>query len=262
MVEVETLEQLLSQNTPLTAMLAPSFPIVFDFPDIVGQLRRLGFLHVVEVATGAKVTNETLIAAFKANATARFITSPCPSIVRTIREKYPSLLSCLALQIDSPMVATAKISSQLYPNSRTVFIGPCIAKKFESSEDHPDLNILVLTYKELQQLFSAQHISPQPEDKEADFDFRQPQTRLYPISGGLAQSSQIKDLLADDQIEVVSGWQNCIQALERFAASDQIKLLDILFCEGGCINGPGIESTLSLDDRRKKITTYWAQGIA
>jgi len=32
--------------------------------------------------------------------------------------------------------------------------------------------------------------------------------------------------------------------------------LDILFCEGGCIGGPGIKSTLNTEERKKKILDY------
>ncbi len=262
MTEVDRLEQLLSQGTSLSALLAPSFPIMFDFPQIVGQLKRLGFQHVFEVATGAAITNQQLVNFLTSHPEARFITSPCPSIVRLIRDQYPHLLVYLTHDIDSPMVATTKISHKLYPEHQVVFIGPCIAKKFESSQDHPELSILVLTYKELNQVLLNHHITPQPSDAFVDFDFRQPHTRLYPISGGLAQSSGIQSLLSEDQIEVVSGWDNVQPALERFAGSNQIKLLDILFCQGGCLNGPGIESPLNLDQRRQEIINFWAKGIA
>ena len=57
----QNLSELLKSGQPLVAMLAPSFPIVFNPETIVGQLRRAGFQKVVEVSLGAKHTNKMLI---------------------------------------------------------------------------------------------------------------------------------------------------------------------------------------------------------
>lgn len=261
MTDVGKLISLLKQRAKLVAMLAPSFPIVYDYPQIVGKLRRLGFRYVVEVSAGADKTNEELIAALKRDKKTRFITSPCPSIVRMIRQKYPYLTKYLAFAADSPMVATAKIVREKYPGFRLVFIGPCIAKKFEAKEDYPDLNILVLTYKEMDQVFGELGIVDDRIDVNTDFDIEEQQTRLYPISGGLARSSGIDEILTGEQYMQISGWQNDIKALAEFGRNPRIRLLDILFCDGGCISGPGIENELTIDQRRQKIVEYWKDSI-
>jgi len=257
MREVKILIELLDQKAKLVAMLAPSFPIVYKPEVIVGKLKRLGFEFVVEVASGARKTNEKVVEVLKKDENARFITSPCPSFVRMIRTKYPHLKKYLAFAADSPMVATAKMVAEKYPGFRPVFIGPCVAKKFESSEDYPNLNILVLTYKEMDEVFKHFGFGDNPNDVGSEFDISQPQTRLYPISGGLAESSGLKELLAEDRYEVISGWEQCEEAIKRFDKNKDIRLLDILFCDGGCINGPGIESKLSLDERRDKVIDFW-----
>lgn len=258
--ETDELLGLLSQKAPLVAMLAPSFPVVYDYPAIVGKLKRVGFSYVVEVAAGAQRTNEQVVELLKRNPQSRYITSPCASFSRVVRQKYPQLMRYLAFTADSPMAATAKIVKEKYPGHKPVFIGPCIAKKLEAKEDYPELNILVLTYKEMAEVFSKLGTVGDPADTQSDFDIKGSQTRLYPISGGLTESSKIKDFLADDTIEVVSGWQNCQEALERFLKNGDIRLLDILFCEGGCINGPGIVSPLSLEERRQRVSTFWEKG--
>ena len=241
----------------MVAMLAPSFPIIFDPKVIAGQLKRAGFSEVVEVSAGAKRTNEMLLEALKKDKTARFITSPCPSIVRMIRTKYTSALEYLVTEVDSPMAATAREVIKNYGGKRPVFIGPCLVKRLEAYEDYPELNILCVTYKDLQQIFNDLNIGERESDKTVGFDMAGEETRLYPISGGLAQSSGVRELLSEDDIEVVSGGKNLESAITRFLESDHLRLLDILFCEGGCISGPGIVSPLTLDQRRQKITDYW-----
>ena len=258
MSDVEQLIQLLKEKKHLVVMLAPSFPIMYDYPDIVKRLKQMGFHEVLEVSVGAETTNAQMLMELNKDKKKRFITSPCASAVRLIRKKYPQLEKYLAYNVDSPMVATAKIAHHKWPDAKVVFIGPCIVKKLEVSEDHPDLDILVLTYKELNEVMNAIH----PDTTklvENLFDLENSNTRLYPISGGLAQSSGVKEILSEDEVQVISGWKNCAEALDNFEKNTSVRLLDILFCDGGCINGPGIESTLTVEERRNKVIAYKEQ---
>ena len=254
--EIKELLNLLSKKSKLAAMLAPSFPIDFSYPEIIGMLKRLGFKYVAEVARGAAETNRQLLALLKLHPHGRYITSPCPTIVRLIRNKYPELTSFLA-PIDSPMIATAKIVSKKYPNYKKVFIGPCFAKKAEAKEDHSELDILVLTYKEIKKVFEIKNISPRKSDKSLSFDITGQNTRLYPVSGGLAQSSGLTRNLTDAEYDVISGPKLAEKTLQKFPTQIHLKVLDILYCEGGCINGPGTVTKDSLDRRRQKIITHW-----
>lgn len=257
MTEIQTLVELLKNGQPLVAMLAPSFPIMFNPKTIAGQLKRVGFQHVVEVSVGAIRTNEMIIDALQADESSRFITSPCPNIVRMVRTRFPEAVKYLSLKADSPMIATARKVINQFPTSRPVFIGPCLVKRLEATQDYPDLNILCVTYKDLHQIFKNSNIKEETTDEKITFDLAGGVTRLYPVSGGLTQSSGARDLLSEDDIEVVSGGKNAQEAIKRFLNSDHLRLLDILFCEGGCISGPGIDSSLSLEDRRKKVVDYW-----
>lgn len=257
MDETAILIESLAKKEPLAAMLAPSFPIVYDYPQIIGKLKRAGFNYVVEVAAGAKKTNQSVMEVLTKNPKSKFITSPCPSMVRLIRQKYPQLKKYLALAVDSPMIATAKIVKKKYPECHPVFIGHCIAKKFESGEDYPDMNILVLTYRELDTVFEKLGVKDGHDDINSRFDIEEPQTRIYPMSGGLAATSGATEILAADEYMEISGWQNHQKALEEFANDPKIRLLDVLFCDGGCVNGPGIDSNLNLEQRRQKVVDHW-----
>lgn len=256
MNEAEELIGLIEKKEKLVAMLAPSFPVVFEYPQIVTRLKHLGFSYVVEVSAGAKLTNEAVVSLLASDPKARFITSPCPSFVRMVRTKYQHLLPYLAFKADSPMAATAKIVHEKYPGSRPVFIGPCVAKKFEAKEDRPELNILVVTYKELDDIFTRFKIPNEEAVPGEAFDILEKTTRIYPTDGGLTETSGARRFLKDDEIKIVSGWKNCIAALSEFENNSKIRFMDVLFCEGGCIMGPGIKSSLSLEERKKKILEF------
>jgi iron only hydrogenase large subunit-like protein len=254
--EIKELLDLLDEKTEMAAMLAPSFPVDFSYPEIIGMLKRLGFKYVVEVSVGANKTNQQLNALLKLHPHKRYISSPCPTIVRLIRNKYPHLVQFLT-PIDSPMAATAKIIAKKYPDCKKVFIGPCLLKKMEAKEDSPELEMLVLTYKEIAEVFKEKNISPKKDDKSFSFDIIGSETRLYPISGGLAQSSCSTKNLTDPEYDVISGQKLVEKALQDFPNKPELKLLDILYCEGGCINGPGVITKDFLDERRKRIVGHW-----
>ena len=257
MNETIRLIDLLNKKARLAVILAPSFPIVYEYPQIFTKLKKLGFAYVVEVSVGAKKTNEQVLSLLQRNPKSRIITSPCPSFVRMVRTKYPSLLKYLALSADSPMSATAKLVKERYPDHQPVFIGPCIAKKLESSEDRPELNILVLTYKELDEVFTNFNISVNMPTGNDKFDLEAKDTRIYPMDGGLTLTSGVNRILKDEEFRIVSGWRNVEEALIEFQSNPKIRFMDVLFCEGGCVNGPGIISTLPVVDRKKKIINYF-----
>ena len=63
--EANKLLNLIEKKEKMVVMLAPSFPVVFDYPVIVGMLKRIGFKYVAEVARGAEETNKQLLALMK-----------------------------------------------------------------------------------------------------------------------------------------------------------------------------------------------------
>lgn len=256
MTDVEQVKVLLEKKEHLVAMVAPSFPIMYGYPEIITKLKALGFEHVVEVSAGAKKTNEAVGKLLKENPNSRFITSPCASFVRYIRTKHPEFLTYLTFQADSPMVATAKIVRETYPDSKPIFIGPCMVKKLEASEDYPELHMIVLTYKELEKLLQEKNLTTLPINPQDAFDISEGPTRIYPFDGGLTESSGIRSILKDEEIRIISGYKNCEATLKEFEENKKIRFVDILFCEGGCINGPGITSPLPVAERKKKVLEY------
>jgi iron only hydrogenase large subunit-like protein len=256
MNDIERCCALFRKKTPLVALLAPSFPVVYSYPGIVARLKKLGFRAVIEVSAGAVKTNEQVIALLKKNPHARFISSPCAGFVRMVRKDYPQLIPFLAMAADSPMIAAARIAKEKYPDCQSVFIGPCFAKKLEAAEDYPDLQILVLTYKELDAVFDAFRIGEDVDTTGTAFDVAAAATRTYPLDGALTQTSGLSGILRDEEIRIISGYKKIPAVLEEFQRNPKIRFVDVLFCENGCANGPGIISTLSFEERKQRILQY------
>ena len=143
-------------------------------------------------------------------------------------------ISCI---LKNNFIEKGKIIKEKYPDHKPIFIGPCEMKKLEASEDIPELGILVLTYRELQDVFNHFGITDQnnPDDK---FDISETgKTMMYPLDGGLSHSSGLTEQMeSTDQVRIVSGGKN-IPAIKEFDTNPKIKLLDILNCPGGCRSG-------------------------
>lgn len=249
--EVAKLLELVRTKKDVTVLAAPSFIAEFSKAEFFEKVRRIGFYRAVEVAEGAVIVNQQIEDMIRKNPTSRFITSPCPSIVRFIKVKYPELMSYLA-PLDTPMSATAKLVLARYPQTTPVFVGPCPVKKLEAREQFLGLNILVLTFQE----FSL--VSTLCEKKNDDIDAFESfgkdvaKAREYPLSGGLSQSSRVRELLGEG-IRIVDGPKNVDQALKDFKNDFSVRLLDILMCEGGCIGGKGYVTNRTLEERKKRV---------
>ena len=243
-------------------MLAPSFVAEFDYPEIIYRLRKLGFKHIVELTFGAKMTNLAYYAVLKdsleKDEQKTWIASPCPTLVNLVKTKYPHLIENL-VPVHSPMGCMALICDKIYPGVKKVFVGPCLTKKVEAKAlgNIDD----AWTFPELEALFKQNDIPEKIEEPEYCFSFDKfynDYTKIYPISGGLSSTLHHQNILKKKEIFVTDGMKNVLNVLDNFKDGmyKNYKFLDILSCEGGCINGPGMVGDRSVKDRRKRIIDY------
>lgn len=113
--------------------------------------------------------------------------SACPTSVDFIRKYLPELAGRIT-PVASPLIAHCRLLRDTFgENIRTIFIGPCIAKKNESDR-HPGLLISALTYPELRQLFREEGIDPARVTPRAEDSFvpeAAEEGARYPIEGGM-----------------------------------------------------------------------------
>ena len=253
--------ELLASGAEVAALLAPSWPC--QFPEwepwrLAGMLRALGFKYVHEVAFGADLVSLRYQELLTHPANTRMIASTCPAVVSHITKYFPDLVPNLA-PIVSPMVASALVARRLHGAAvKTVFIGPCIAKKAESLEMGIDA---ALTLSELDRIFREKG----EELKVVPSDFDLPHAgkgRIYPIGRGLLQSAGIpEDLLTGNAVSA-GGRIEFAEAIKEFR-NEQLntRLLEVTSCMG-CIMGPGIDNDLPLFNRRFQISRYSRMSLA
>jgi signal transduction histidine kinase/Fe-S-cluster-containing hydrogenase component 2 len=252
--------ELLAGDAPVAAMVAPSFPAEFvEWSDgqLVGMVRALGFKFVNEVAFGADLVAGQYRRLLEETKGQRFIATTCPALIGYVEKYYPQLVGALA-PIVSPMVATARVLHRMHGDAaKTVFIGPCIAKKGEAaSERIADEVDAVLTFVELRDMLREAGLSPAAVDG-SDFDPpRAMAGGLLPVARGLLQAAGVAEDLLAGQVVAAEGRENFVIALEEFETGDlDAKLLEVLCCKG-CIMGAGMSVQTAHFSRRSRVSQH------
>ena len=228
---------LLQCGDPVIVSLAPSFVANYDGVGIESMrkaLRKLGFADVEETAIGATIVKTEYERMLREEDRDIIITSCCHSVNLLIQKYFPSCLEYLA-DVMSPMQAHSADIKKRIPNAKTVFIGPCVAKKDEA-EYYEGLVDAVLTFEELTNWLTSEGIEL---EKELD-QTPESRARFFPTTGGvlktMAQNAPGYTYLALDGVE------NCISALKDIESGKTHKcFIEMSACVGSCIGGPVME---------------------
>lgn len=238
----------LNKKNKYIAMLAPSFVVDFQYPRVISQLKNLGFDKVVELTFGAKMINRDYHKILENN-NGLIISSVCPGIVETIKSKFPEYKNKL-IEVDSPMIAMAKICKKNYPDCKIVFFAPCNFKKIEAGKsEYVDYALDFTELKDILKKFKTKG------GNKLKFDsFYNDYTKIYPVSGGLSKTANLKEIIELGEVRIIDG----IEQVSEFLKNPEkgIKFLDVTFCKGGCIGGPAINSKLPIILRKARVMNY------
>ena len=227
------------------AIPAPAAEGQFGPAVTIGKLKtamkELGFDYVCEVALGGDMVamNEAKELIERKAEGEKMTTSCCPAFVNLIRKHYPELMKYVSSTV-SPMQANVRYILDKHPNAFIVFIGPCIAKKFEAEMmEAPDA---VMTFEELNAMFDAKNIDP----AECEEDIKPDATsfgRRFSAAGGVGQAvakAAAENGVTDIRVKACSGVKDCKVALAMLKAGKMPEdIIEGMACSGGCIAGPG-----------------------
>ena len=235
--ELEKVKVLIQSGDPVVVSLAPSFVANYDNVGITAMkeaLSKLGFYDVEETAIGATIVKTEYERMLREEERDIIITSCCHSINLLIQKYYPSALPYLA-DVVSPMQAHCMDIKKRIPNAKTVFIGPCVAKKDEA-EHYAGIVDAVLTFEELTSWLKEERI----ELKEKKDITPESLARFFPTAGGVLKT-MAKDIPGYTYL-AFDGVDNCISALANIASGKIHKcFIEMNACAGGCIGGPVME---------------------
>ena len=228
---------LLQSGEPVIVSLAPSFIANYEGVGIESMrtaLKKLGFHDVEETAIGATIVKNEYERILKEEQRDIVISSCCHSINLLIQKYFPSSLEYLA-DVMSPMQAHCADIKKRIPNAKTVFIGPCVAKKDEA-EYYEGIVDAVLTFEELTKWFEKEGIEL---EKEVDNN-QNSRARFFPTTGGILKTMEQK--LPEYTYIAIDGVENCISALKDIESGKVHKcFIEMSACIGSCIGGPVME---------------------
>ena len=117
-----------------------------------------------------------------------FLTSSCcPAFVNYVEKNFPELVPLVSGNL-SPMATIAKYVKEHEANCKTVFIGPCTAKKMEVQKENVKQYVdAVLTFEELQALFDSREVDITMLE-EGVLDNASYFGRIFARSGGLSDA--------------------------------------------------------------------------
>ena len=254
-----------SKGDKLYAVVAPSISSQFTYAklgQVITGLKKLGFHTVVEAALGADMVAD---AESRELVEKGFLTSSCcPAFVSYIEKSFPDMVQYVSHNL-SPMATLAKYLKETEPGCKTVFIGPCTAKKGEVQKDSVREYVdVAMTFEELQALFDSKDIDITSLE-DGVLDNASYYGRIFARSGGL--SDAVAEGLrehGDTDFELKAcacdGIEQCKVALLKKSKN----LLDANFiegmaCVGGCIGGAGC---LTHGEKNKaEVDKYGREGL-
>jgi len=245
---IEMIKESRKNGNKVYAIIAPAIASQFTYAkigQIVTAIKKLGFHHVIEAALGADIVAINETHDFKDEIEdLKFITSSCcPAFVQYIKKNYKELEEHISKSV-SPMIAAARLIKNTDPTAKTVFIGPCIAKKAEiEEEDLKGSCDYVITFEELLSYLDAAGIYVGNQE-ESPLDNASFFGRIFARSGGLTEA--IKEVIKEENIEVeykpiiCNGLKECDTSL-KLAKFKRLtgNFIEGMACSGGCIGGPG-----------------------
>lgn len=234
--ETEKVEVLIQSGDPVVVSLAPSFLANYEGVGIEGMrkaLKELGFYDVEETAIGATIVKKEYENMIREKKQDIIITSCCHSVNLLIQKYFPLQLPYLA-DIMSPMQAHCEDIRKRIPNAKTVFIGPCVAKKDEA--DFYGSADAVLTFEQLTDWLERKNIKLEKNFQKQE----KSKARFFPTTGGILKSMELDS--EDYTYMTVDGVENCIAALSEIATG-KLKncFIEMSACHGSCIGGPVME---------------------
>lgn len=251
--ELEKVKVLIGSGAPVIASVAPSFVANYEgcgIESLEKALKQLGFAGAEETAIGATIVKKEYDRMLKEDKRDILISSCCHSVNLLIQKYFPGSMQYLA-DIMSPMQAHCRDIKQRNPQAKTVFIGPCVAKKDEA-DHYRGIVDAVLTFEDLTAWLADEHITLEQKRDSAE----KSKARLFPTTGGILKSMNCD--AAGYTYMAIDGTENCIEALRDIENGNIHNcFIEMSACVGSCVGGPVMEKYNRRTVRNyAAVTTY------
>ena len=234
--ETEKVKVFIQGGEKVVVSLAPSFIANYDGAGINSMrkaLKAMGFFDVEETAIGATIVKNEYERMLTEEDRDVVISSCCHSVNLLIQKHFPTCLEYLA-DVMSPMQAHCLDIKKRYPEAKTVFVGPCVAKKDEA-DYYSGIVDAVLTFEELTKWMKEDGIELECELDNDEYT----RARFFPTTGGVLKTMKES---TEYTYVAVDGVENCMAVLRDIEKGKIHKcFIEMSSCNGSCVGGPVIE---------------------
>jgi iron only hydrogenase large subunit-like protein len=253
--DVHLAKNILKQKEKTIVSLAPSYVSHFanvSSEQLISSIKKLGFFGVSETAIGAEIVSSGCAEILDNSDSGVFISSACPVINRFVYKYFPTYKEHIT-KVVSPVQAHSIFLRKKYGNDiGIVFISPCIAKKDEIKEDENYMDVSI-TFKDLEEWLATENINifvSETNDEDKFIPYEAEEGTLYPVEFGMIEGIKSNRKFDDVTFLSFSGITNIDSILKGLDKYPHQKIfLELLSCEGGCINGPRINKDLGIGKR-------------
>ena len=243
--------QAIRHGEEVVAMVAPSILSQYNVPteQVYGAIKAIGFKDVIEVARGAEITTEKETHEFAEKmeeGQAFMTTSCCPSYMEMARKQAPELQKYISTTY-SPMIYTAELAREKYPNAKLVFVGPCIAKRKEvRREDLQGKVDFVLTYEEVHAILGCMNIELGEANVHPVDCASRRSAHGFAENGGV--TAAVKELVAGKidftTLQIAGLNKKNVALLKAYGKTGKApaQFIEVMVCDGGCISGPSVHT--------------------
>lgn len=265
---IPVLQAVRSHKGPVYALVAPAFLGQFGSDVTPGKLRsalkEVGFDGMIEVALFADILTLKEALEFDKNihteSDYQLTSCCCPMWIAMIRKVYNDLMPHVPGAV-SPMVACGRTIKILHPHAKTVFIGPCLAKKAEAREnDIADAVDYVLTFQEMRDIFDVLEIDASKME-EVNRDHSSRAGIIYARSGGVSEAVEktLKRLNPNRSISIKTQQADGVPACKAMindllAGKTDSNFFEGMGCKGGCVGGP--KAIIDREQGRTNVNDY------
>lgn len=258
--DVTRAKNLIAAGEKVYISLAPSWIAEFDNvtkEQLLTAIEKLGFAGVSETALGAEEVSAHLADFLSDKKQGVYLSTACPAFVEYIGKYKPELVPNLT-PVLSPLLSHCKLMRRnLGEDIKIVFVGPCIAKKFEADRNAELLN-LSISFRDLRRWFREAGINYHAIEPRAGIDFVYKQAeegRSYPIEGGMIDTIRPYGKTSHVYMMQLTGLENISRELEDITGTqpDTPVFVECLACEGGCVNGPCTRNHKSGFEKRARV---------
>ena len=234
--ETEKVKVFIQSGDPVFVSIAPSFIANYDGAGIDSMrkaLKKMGFFDAEETAIGATIVKNEYERMLREEDRDVVISSCCHSINLLIQKHFPSCIEYLA-DVVSPMQAHCMDIKRRYPDAKTVFVGPCVAKKDEA-DHYKGIVDAVLTFEELTQWMKDEQIELEVEMDNNDYS----RARFFPTTGGVLKTMNENSKYTYVAIDGVETCMSVLRDIEKGKIHNCF--IEMSSCTGSCVGGPVIE---------------------